>query len=114
MGLRERGEMENREGRRRAKIKKQNGRESLGFFRLKLKLKWCVSHPFFLLEFWLVLASIQPKSPYVSSFGQYDPIRPELGNEKKMQHGTNTQAAVLPAAHYVKHRCSTPVVASVL
>ena len=47
MGLRERGEMENREGRRRAKIKKQNGRESLGFFRLKLKLKRCVLHPFF-------------------------------------------------------------------
>ena len=54
-------------GRRRwrTKIEKQNGRESLGFFHLKLKLKRCVSH----LEFRPVLAPVRPESAYFGGFG---------------------------------------------
>ena len=66
-----------------------------GFFRLKLKLKRCVSHLFFffLLEFWPLLVPVRPESTYFDGFRQYKLIQPESaqispsrhksGNEKK-------------------------------
>ena len=89
-----------------------------GFFRLKLKLKRCVSHLFFfffLLEFLPVLAPVQPESAYFNDFRQYDPIQAKSGNEKKKKKcGTNMQAATSLATHCVIRRCSTPVATSVL
>ena len=81
----QRGETESRElrGRRRAKIKKKNGRESLGFFHLKLKLKRCILHLFFIiiiinLNFCLnrqVSAPVRLESAYFGGFDRYDQNR---------------------------------------
>ena len=129
MGQWEREKTESREarGRWRAKIEKQNGRESLGIFRLKLKLKRCVSHLFFFFylnfgPYWCQYDLNRPISMVSDNTNWFSPNQrksAQVGTnretkKKKMRRGTNTQAVALPATHYIKRRCSTPVATSML
>ena len=92
MGLWERGETESREpkGRQRANIEKQNGIERLGFFHLKLKLKWWVSHFFFFFfnlnfgRYWRRYNLNQPISAILANTTRFSP-----NQRKSAQVGTN-------------------------
>ena len=90
-----------------------------GFCHLKLKLKRCVSHFFFFFylnfdRYWRQYDLNRPISTISANTTRFSSNLHESRNEKKMRRDTNTQAATSPAAHCIRHRCSTSVATLVL